>query len=140
MNPMPNELPTSPDIPLHDIRPLMDVPDHSLSLLLLLGAIVTLLVVSALYLVWRHLRVRWRQDKRRDSYDALKSVSFDDPKQAAYAITRHGRLFSLDGVRYKEAYENLVTRLARYKYKREVTPIDAETIAFYRIYLEMIDV
>lgn len=140
MNPLQKELPSSLDIPLHDIKPLVEVPDHSLLLSSLLLLLIILLLSSLLYLGWHHLRHRKKVDKRGIAYKALKSVSFDEPKRAAYAITKYGRVFSQEGPRYKEAYADLLERLAPYKYKKVVTPIDEETIAFYRIYVEMIDV
>jgi hypothetical protein len=52
----------------------------------------------------------------------------------------HGRAFADDSQRLREAYDNLVARLERYKYKKRVGPIDDESRSYYKIYLEMIDV
>lgn len=139
MNPVAPVMPSAPDIPLHDIKPLVEVPDHSLLLLSGLILLVVILIGSGLYLAWRYLLQRKKMDIRLQTYKALKSITFEDPKKAAYAITRHGSLFSKEGGRYKEAYAELNRRLAPYKYRKEVTAIDEETIAYFRIYVEMID-
>lgn len=140
MNPSSPVKTGSVDIPLHDIKPLLDVPDHSLLLLSLLIMVGAVLVGGTMFLVWRFIIKRKKVDLRQQNYKALENIVFDDPKKAAYAITRHGRIFAEDGERYKETYFNLISRLAPYKYKKSVAPIDEEAIAYYRIYLEMIDV
>jgi len=140
MNPSSPVKPSSVDIPLHDIKPLLEVPDHSLLLLSLLLVAASVFVGGVMFLAWRYMIKRKKVDLRRQNYKALEHIVFDDPKKAAYAITRHGRIFAEDGQRYKETYLNLLSRLTPYKYKKSVAPIDEETISYYRIYVEMIDV
>ena len=132
--------PSSYDIPLHDIKPLMEVPDSSLTFLLLGLVVMTLLVAGGGYLFYKHLRERKQVNLRKEHYRALKDVDFTSPKKAAYQITEHGRFFAEDSQRLKETYENLVERLESYKYRLEVAPIDDESRSYYKIYLEMIDV
>jgi len=119
--------PTAHEIPIHDIKPLMEVPDSSLTFLILGLSVVFLLLFGGGYLFYKHFK-------------ALENVDFSDPKKAAYAITEHGRFFVDDAPRLKEAYENMVERLEVYKYRRDVTPISDESRSYYKIYLEMIDV
>jgi len=138
MTPAPT-LPSAPDIPLHDIKPLMEVPDHSLTLLLLLAAALLVVIAGAGYALWRRFRRR-RYDERRETFARLESVDFSDPKAAAYAVTRDGARFAGDSQRCKEAYDALVARLGAYKYKKGVAPVDEETVSYYRIYVGMIDV
>ena len=133
-------MPSSVDIPLHDIKPLVEVPDNSFILFMLLLTVAAVFVLSLLYLLWRYFRRSKKISDRKAHFKALQAVKFDDAKKSAYAITHHGFCFADDGERYKETYDNLVTRLAPYKYKKNVDEIDDETIAYYRIYVEMIDV
>ena len=133
-------IPSSYDIPLHDIKPLMEVPDSSLTFLLLGLFVVTLLVVGGLYLFYQHFKQNKEVNLRKKQYKALKNVDFKSPKEAAYKITEYGRFFADDSQRLKEAYENLTERLEPYKYRLEVAPIDDESRSYYKIYLEMIDV
>jgi len=132
--------PSSYDIPLHDIKPLMEVTDYSLTFLGIVSGMAVLLLSGALYLAYRFVRNRQRVNLRKVHYEALEKVDFADPKKAAYAVTLHGRVFAEDSEPLREAYNNLVERLERYKYKKRVEPIDDDSRSYYKIYLEMIDV
>ncbi len=132
--------PSSYDIPLHDIKPLMEVPDSSFALLVIIVSVLLVLLLGALYLLYRFLRERQRVNLRTFHYRILHQIDFSDPKKAAYAITEHGRFFADDSERLGSAYKNLVERLDAYKYKKVVEPVDAECKSYFKIYLEMIDV
>ncbi len=132
--------PQSLDIPLHDIKPLVEVSDNSFVLFIGLIVVVLLFLAGVGYLLYLFLKRRKRENRRKDAYKALKNIRFSDPKRAAYDITKYGYVFADDTPRNKEVYENLLTRLAPYKYKKEVDAIDAETKSYFKIYLGMIDV
>ncbi len=132
--------PSSYDIPLHDIRPLMEVPDSSFGFFLVVLVVGVVLISSASYLLYNYLKRDKKINIRKEYYRALKKVDFKHPKEAAYQITFYGRLFADDSERLYEAYHNLVAYLEPYKYKQHVEPIDDESRSYYKIYLEMIDV
>ncbi|MGB5964448.1 MAG: hypothetical protein WBG65_02830 [Sulfurimonadaceae bacterium] len=132
--------PSSYDIPLHDIKPLMEVPDSSLILLTVISTIIVILLVGGMYLLYRFMKDRKTVNLRKVHYKTLNKINFSDPKKAAYDITEYGRLFADDSERLSEAYNNLVSRLEHYKYKRVVEAIDDESLSYYKIYLGMIDV
>ena len=77
---------------------------------------------------------------RKATYEKLLHASLLEPKKAAYEITKYGYLFKDDAPRNAEMYKNLVERLDRYKYKKEVEPIDEETKSYFELYKGMIDV
>lgn len=128
------------DIPLHDIKPLMEVPDSSFALFLFTVTVITFLLLGALYLLYRFIKSRKEVDPRKVHYRILESVDLDDAKKAAYTITEYGRIFADDSQRLHEAYDNLVARLEAYKYRKQVSSIDDESRNYYKIYLGMIDV
>ena len=128
------------DIPLHDIKPLMEVPDSSFTLFMIVLLIVVVLLFGALYLLYRFIQSQKTVNYRKIHYQALKKIDFTDPKRAAYAITEHGRIFAEDSERLNETYVNLVSRLEVYKYQKVVAKIDDESRSYYKIYLGMIDV
>ena len=132
--------PSSYDIPLHDIKPLMEVPDNSFVLLGGIIIVATLLLSGGLYLLYKFVKSRQTLNRRKVHFDALGKVDFSDSKKAAYAITDHGRIFADDSERLREAYDNLVVRLNRYKYRKSVEAVDEESRSYYKIYLGMIDV
>ncbi len=132
--------PSSVDIPLHDIKPLVEIEDYSFWMLNGLIIAGVLLLAALLFLLWRYLKERHRYNHRKVCFKALESVSFANSKVAAYAVSRHGLCFADDSDRVKEAYYNLVSKLEPYKYKKEVEKIDDEVISYYHIYIGMIDV
>ncbi len=127
------------DIPLHDIKPLMEAPDSSFTLFIIVLMIVVVLSLGAIYLLYRFIQSRKIVNHRKIHYQALKKIDFRDAKKAAYAITEHGRIFAEDSERLNETYVNLVSRLEVYKYKKVVTAIDDESRRHYKTYLKMID-
>ncbi len=128
------------DIQLHDIKPLVEVPDNSFILFMILLVLATLFVAGLAYLLFIYFRRRKKNNHRKNAFRALSNVNFKDAKQAAYAITKYGYIFADDTPRNKEVYENLINRLAPYKYKKAVDDIDAECKSYHKIYVEMIDV
>ncbi|MCJ7765385.1 MAG: hypothetical protein MUP09_05530 [Thiovulaceae bacterium] len=128
------------DIPLHDIKPLMEVPDSSFIVFSVLLCFTAVLALGGSYLLYRFVKNRQSINLRKIHYAALEAIDFSDPKRAAYAITDHGRIFADDSERLKEAYNNLTARLDRYKYRKRVEAIDDESRGYYKIYLGMIDV
>ncbi|WP_345972218.1 hypothetical protein [Sulfurimonas diazotrophicus] len=130
----------SDDIPLHDIKPLVEIHDYTPYYLAAAAAVVLFFLLLVLYLVIRRYREERRENARRASLKALEAVNLDDAKDAAYAITRLGRRFAADSPQLQEAFMNLEQRLEPYKFRKRVPPIDEETRAYFRIYLGMIDV
>jgi ATP-dependent Zn protease len=128
------------DIPLHDIKPLVEVPDNSFVLFVLLIIVALILFLGLAYLLFVYFRRRKKTNHRKEALQALKNVDFKDAKHTAYAITKHGLVFANDAPRNKEVYENLVNRLSPYKYKKVVEEIDNECRSYYKIYVGMIDV
>ena len=139
MNPAP-KLPSAPDIPLHDIKPLVEVPDYTFTMFIAVVMLGIVLFAGVLYLLWKFWQRRKEVNERQRCFEQLQNVDVSDAKQAAYAITQYGRIFAEDSPRCEEAYTGLISRLTPYKYKKSVDPIDEETLSYYRIYVGMIDV
>ena len=138
--PLSKPIPSAPDIPLHDIKPLVEISGYSiyyLSALIIIGIVILL---TLLFFAWRYWSQKNRVTTRKEHFKLLQEIDFTNPKVAAYAITKYGYSFSSDGERQHETYENLLSRLAPYKYKKSVENIDNETKGYFDIYLGMIDV
>lgn len=127
------------NIPLHDIMPLVEVPDTSIYWFSAL--LVALLVVCASGVIWF---LKWKKSKkitqRQLHYEALKKIDLKNPKQSAYTICKEGYFFAHDNERTLGAYQNLFKRLEPYKYAPTVEKIDEETLGYYHLYLGIIDV
>lgn len=127
------------DIPVNDIAPLVEVHDYSIYLFagsIVLGSVVTLSLVFWALRKWRTRHL----SERKLLYAKLKSVDLSNPKRAAYEISTLGRYFAADNERTQKGFYNLFERLGRYKYAPKVDAIDDETIGYYHLYLEIIDV
>lgn len=129
----------SMDIPLHDIMPLVEVPEPSIYWFGALIVFAVIVLISGVIGVLRWKRSQ-KMTQRQVHYEALQNINLKNPKQSAYAITKEGYFFSHDTKQTAEAYQNLLTRLEPYKYAPKVPEIDEETLRYYYLYLEMVNV
>lgn len=128
------------DIPIHDIKPLLEIEEYSLYYLIALGSVVAVVILGLIYLFIRWLRHRNRFNIRREHLKLLKTVDFNDTKNAAYAITLYGLTFKHDSERHSRAYDDLVEKLEAFKYKKSVESFDKNTLHYIELYRGMLDV
>ncbi len=128
------------DIKIRDIKPLLEVPDHSLYLFIAVIIVSLLVFAGVLYLAFKWIKAKNRLNLRRTTYQKLLHVDLSDSKKAAYEITRYGLVFKDDSPRNEEMYFNLIARLERYKYKKDVGPFEYEERSYLELYKGMIDV
>ena len=127
------------DIPLHDIKPIVEIEEYSLYYLLGLvglGLIVLSLIIYFLY-IWYKKRNAF--NLRKHHLKLINELDLSDTKNAAYAISGYGLVFKDDSPRHKEMYENITQRLESYKYKKDVEKFDSETLGYIEVFKEMID-
>lgn len=127
------------DIPLHDIKPLVEVPDDSL-FYLIGGSVALVVLVLLLVLAWFYRRYRLNKgiDLRKHYLEQIHTIDTSNAKEAAYAISKYGHLLA-QSPREKELLANLDTRLEAFKYKKEVASIDKETLGYFHLFLEVLD-
>ena len=127
------------DIPLHDIKPLVEVPDNSLMILIVLTALVlTLTFVPLMAWVWKKFKKAKEINLRKVYLEKIHHVNTDNAKQAAYEISEYARhIVSTD--KEKSLLEELDNRLSQYKYKKSVEKLDDETLGHFRVFLEVLD-
>jgi hypothetical protein len=107
---------------LRDIRPIVDVPDHSLWLFAALVAGALLLL--AVLVLWFLRRRRKRVDPRREeALRRLNSLDFTDTKSAVYDFSLLGHYVATPET--EGAFKALLVELETYKFKKEVPPLDA---------------
>lgn len=128
------------DIPLHDIKPLVEVQEYSLYYFLGIAILGALLVFTAAYLIYMLLQKRSTFNIRKEHFKLLSSLDLSDAKCSAYDITLYGATFKNDSPRHQEMYENLIERLEIYKYKKDVDALSGEVIGYIELYKGMIDV
>jgi len=128
------------EIPIHDIKPLLDVPEYSFYYLLVVSVLSLFLLFALSYLAYNFFKNRKKVNLRAEHLKLLEDLSFQNPKKDAYAITHYARTFKDDSPRHTKAYEALVENLETYKYKKEVLAFSEETKHFIRIYIDMLHV
>jgi len=127
------------DIPLHDIKPLVEIPEYSLEYLIALGVVVCIILIGALYLFIKWLKSRKKFNRRKEHMKFLQEVNLEDTKNAAYKLTLYGHTFKDDTPRHQTAYHELFDALQVYKYKKDVENFDSDTLHCIEIYKGMID-
>jgi len=108
-------------LPLKDIKPIVDVPDHSLWLL---AALVTgaLLLVAALAL-WAVRRRKGRIDrKRQEALRRLDALDYGDTKAAVYDFSLLGHFVVTPTT--EAAFASLLSDLEPYKFRATVPALD----------------
>ncbi len=123
---------------LRDIRELEEISD--LSFYLFSGALIFVLLIIGLliFLFYRHFRSKKDQNIRKEVLERLENVNFDNPKKAAYEITKYGR-FLVENEQSEKIFLELEKRLEKYKFTKDVSPIDKDTLQQYDLFIKMLD-
>ncbi|MEN8304421.1 MAG: hypothetical protein ABFQ64_10170 [Campylobacterota bacterium] len=128
------------DVPLHDIKEIVEVQEYSFYYLLGTVFLALLVLGVLLYLLYKYIQKLNAYNERKEHLKLLDSLDLSDTKNAAYAISRYGMTFANDGVRESEMYKNITSRLEEFKYKKSVEAFDEETLGYIELYKGMIDV
>ncbi len=126
------------DLKIHDIKGLVEIPDFSIYLYMLLWILASLLFFAFIYLVYKLIKNR-KKNYRKEYYKNLKEIDFSNTKQSAYKITRYSRLLA-QSPREKKLMEELLEALEKYKYKKNVEQFDDEIKILYGRFMDNIDV
>jgi hypothetical protein len=124
---------------LRDIKPPVEIADWSAVLywgLIVLGGVIVLLLLYALYRVLRGMR---RVNQRKEYLTALKQIDWVNPKRSAYLATHYGRLVAEDDERLNELYRQMVAELEAYKYRKEVDPLDPKAKTQFDLFVKGCD-
>ena len=128
------------DIPLHDIKPIVDVHEYSLYYFLGSLGVATLLLLGVIYLLYVWYKRRKAFNIRTHHAKLLNELDLSDTKKSAYAISSYGYTFKDDSQRHTEMFKNLSERLEDYKYRKSVDKFDSETLGYIELYKGMLDV
>lgn len=123
---------------LHDIKPLVEIPDNSFFLFLALVIFALIVLISIIFAIVRFIKNRKKSDRKK-YFEILENIDFENPKQSAYEITKYSRLLARSE-REIRLCEDLVEELEQYKYKKEVKEIDESVKAKFSNFMDVIDV
>ncbi len=129
-----------PEIPIHDIKPLLEIQEYSLYYFLALLAFGFIIFGVIIYFIVKYIQNRNAVNLRKDSFTLLENLNLNETKESAYALTLHGAVFKDDSPRHTEMFANLTERLEAYKYKKNVSSFDDEVKGYIELYKGMIDV
>ena len=128
------------DVPLHDIKTVVEVQEYSFYYLLGTVFLCILALIALGYFIYKYIQKRNAYNERKEHLKLLNSLDLSDTKNAAYAISRYGLTFANDGQRESEMYKNIISRLEQFKYKKSVEEFDRETLGYIELYKDMINV
>jgi len=123
---------------IHDIKNLVLIPDNSIfifSFLIFLGVIIILLII---FFVYKFIKNK-KTNERKTWFKILENIDYNNPKEAAYTITKYSRLL-VKGQRDKKLCYELIEELEKYKYKKTVESIDDNIKAKLSTLMDAIDV
>lgn len=134
------ELAKTYDVPLHDIKNIVEVQEYSFYYLLGVIVLSALVLSTIVYFVFKYLQKRNEYNQRKEHFELLNLIDLNDTKSAAYGVSKYGATFANDGERQSGMYKNISARLEQFKYRKDVDSFDEETLAFIELYKGMIDV
>ena len=124
---------------IHDIKPLVQIPDYSIYFyytFIIIGILVSLFCI---YLVYNYFYKR-KNSQAKEYYKILKNIQFNNPKQDAYTITTYSRLLATDE-RSQKLLDELLESLQPYKYKKNVPKnFTKEIKAKFTTFMDSLDV
>lgn len=78
-----------------------------------------------------------KENSREYILNKFKMIDLNNPKQAAYDITKYGKILAINNEE-KSHLNKLNNRLFNYKYKKSIQKIDNDTIQLYNILIDTI--
>jgi cytochrome c-type biogenesis protein CcmH/NrfF len=115
---------------LRDIKPIVEVSDSSLYILLALIVAVLLVVGGLSFVLYKKREKRLRRYKKSKEFkakEALKRVDFGNSKEAVYSFSKYAQILAKD--EQKSTLEAILKELERYKYKKESIKLSDQDIA-----------
>ena len=111
---------------LKDIKGIVEVSDDSLLTFGIVVSVVLLVVIVTILWFMRKKRVKRRflLTDKECARERIEAIDYDDPKSVVYAFGEDVKLFVDEKNRQK--YQDILQGLQKYKYQKEVPPLDTE--------------
>ena len=122
---------------INDIKSLETIPDFSLYIFILIISIAIFIFIVVVYMLIKFFKRK--KSNKYLYYNELKNIDFKNTKEAAYKITKYGKMI-ISQDREIKLYEELVHELEKYKYKKVVNNIDTKVMQKFEIFMDSIDV
>lgn len=126
------------EIKIHDIKNLVEIPDISLYIYMLLWILSILFIFILIFLLYKYFNNK-NKNKRKEYYKILKDLDLKDSKQSAYTISKYIKLLA-QNEREKRLASELIEELERYKYKKDVDEFEDDVKIIFARFMDSIDV
>ncbi|MGC9350963.1 MAG: hypothetical protein ACP5D3_03160 [Sulfurovum sp.] len=123
---------------LRDIKPLLEIPDHSFYIYWGLIGFFMLLGLGILFFVVKKFWENRKVNLAKLYLERLRQIDWSDSKHAAYEATKYARLLATDE-RRKELFSQLEPMLEQYKYKKVVNEVDQDTLNQFHLFVRIAD-
>ncbi len=123
---------------LRDIKPLLEIPDNSYYIYLVIVGVFAILGLSIIYFVVKKFLLNRKENQEQKYLRQLKRIDWSDAKSSAYLVTYLGRKLANDN-RSKEVYSQILPMLEKYKYRAKVPSVDEETLRQYDLLVHVLD-
>jgi len=124
---------------LRDIRGLEEIHDVSFYLFLIMILFGLLVMTGIIMMLYRHFKGKKEDLTRKEVLHRLENIDLDNPKEAAYKMTKYARYLA-DEERSQKIFSQLEAKLEKYKYIKNPPAFDEDTIGHYHLFLEVVDV
>ena len=128
----------SPTAQLRDIKPLLEIPDHSFYIYWGVIGFFVLLGLGILFFVVKKFWENRKTNLAKIYLERLKQIEWSDSKHAAYEATKYARLLATDE-RRRELFSQLEPMLEQYKYKKVVNAVDQDTLNQFHLFVRIAD-
>ena len=123
---------------LKDIKPLLEIPDNSFYIYWGLIIFAALLLFAILFFMGKKILENRKINLAKGYLQKLKAIDWKDPKKSAYDATHYARLLATDE-RKKELFTQLEPLLEKFKYKKQVSEVDQDTLNRFNLYVQVAD-
>jgi len=109
------------ELQLKDIKPIVDINDNSLLILIALIAAVLIVVGIVSYFLYKKYVIKQRRYKKSETYrakEALKNLDYSNTKEAVYNFSKYAQY--LANKSQQERLEAILQELEKYKFKKDI--------------------
>ena len=87
-----------PEIPIHDIKPLVEIQEYSFYYLMALIVLALVIIGAIIYMIIRYVKSKNAFSIRKEHKNLLDTLEFSDSKSTAYLVTSYALTFKNDSL------------------------------------------
>ncbi|KIM05130.1 MAG: hypothetical protein KN64_04990 [Sulfurovum sp. AS07-7] len=123
---------------ISDIKPLLEIEDSSFTIFIIVVFIFASIALFLLYIFIKSLWLKRSKNRKKIAFKELENIDWSNTKEASYKISKLGKELMGEDRRIAEIYEQTLSVLERYKYKKESPQVDDETLKQYNLLVHVI--